>query len=116
MEQKWTPPGWDKETDNSLPPESIEVQRRSRLRDLEEILKTPAGMRVFKDMMILCGVFTEQFKGNTQTYFDQGCRAVALRYWNLIGEADKTLQAELSPPYDEFPYQAKSDEEQDLIK
>ena len=100
----WAPPLWDEFPINDETHQAAERQRRARARDLQEILSTESGRRFFKDMMILCGVFSEQFKGNSQTYFDQGCRAVGLRYWNLIGEADKNLQSEISPPFDEFPY------------
>jgi len=103
----WAPPLWDESPASAQGAIDAERQRRARSRDLLEILSTQAGQRFFKDMMILCGVFSEQFKGNSSTYYDQGCRAVGLRYWNLIGEADKELQAKISPPYEEWPYAPK---------
>ena len=108
----WASPLWDDASQDRQNNAAAERQRRFRARDLQEILSTDAGKRFFRDMMILCGVFSEQFKGNAATYFDQGCRAVGLRYWNLIGEADKKLQGEISPPYESFPYQVREEENQ----
>ena len=100
----WSLPNWDSHKPLT---DQQDFQRRARARDLQEILRTPEGKRFFKDMMIVCGVFGEYFKGNSTDAFDRGCRAVGLRVWNLAGEADKKLQSELSPPYDEFPYQPR---------
>ena len=108
-EFRWVPPLWDELPDGEASKRRAELQRRLRGRDLAEILSTPAGQRFFKDMMILCGVFSEAFKGNASTYYDQGCRAVGLRYWNLVGEVDKDLQKDISPPYDDWPYAERQD-------
>jgi|GEM_PF-2471314 hypothetical protein len=106
----WTPPLWDAFPGEARPRREAERVRAARARDLREILSTQAGKRFFRDMMILCGVFSEQFKGNSSTYYDQGCRAVGLRYWNLIGEVDKDLQKDISPPYGDWPYAEKEEE------
>ena len=55
--------------------------------DLRTILDTPSGMRFFKKFMEEGHVFHSTFTGNSQTYFLEGKRALALKIFSDICEA-----------------------------
>lgn len=82
-----------------------ERQRRLMMNDLAEVLNTKAGERLFREMVMSGGVFSEEFTGNSQTYFNQGLRIAALRYYNLACEISDEYKTRLTPPYrDGYPY------------
>jgi hypothetical protein len=81
-----------------------EKQRQLKKNDIIDILSTPAGMRLFQNMMIEGGVFEEKLATNSTIYTNSAFRCFALRYYNLACEANESIGRRLGPPYEEFPY------------
>lgn len=92
--------------------EEVEREKLRQLRrnDMIDILNTPAGLRLFRDMILTSGMFGEEFTGNSKTYFDQGMKVAALKYFNLACEANQEFKQLLVPPYDKIPYDPNKDE------
>jgi hypothetical protein len=63
------------------------VKREQRLDDIRELLKIPAGRRFFKQFFDDGMVFRTTFTGNSQTFFNEGHRNLALKYLHDVAEA-----------------------------
>lgn len=61
--------------------------REQELEDVKDILKNPAGVRFFKRIMTEGSVFTTTFTGNSQTFFKEGARNLALKFLGDVAEA-----------------------------
>ena len=57
----------------------------------QRVLATPEGRRVLWELMEFCGVYTESFTGNSQTFYNEGRRAVGLKVINDILDVDPGL-------------------------
>lgn len=62
-------------------------ERRQELEDIRTIINTPAGKRFFKRLMKDGRIYNTTFTGNSYSYFLEGNRNLALRYFNDICEA-----------------------------
>jgi hypothetical protein len=57
-------------------------------RDLYFVLQTEQGRRYLYDLMDFCGLHRPSMTGNSQTFFNEGMRNVALKLFADIGKAD----------------------------
>jgi hypothetical protein len=67
--------------------EAAKLRRDQQLNDIKAILSTAAGVRFFRRMMADAHVFHTSFTGNSATYFKEGERNLALRYFKDMVEA-----------------------------
>lgn len=58
--------------------------RDQELEDLKEILSTPAGIRLFKRMFEHGKIFCSTYTGNSNSFFNEGMRNLALIFFNDI--------------------------------
>ena len=65
----------------------IKLERDQELADIKDILETDAGIRFFKRFLRESKMFTTTFTGNSQTFFLEGQRALALRFFADICDA-----------------------------
>ena len=65
-----------------------EVKRERELNDLRAVLKTKQGRRVLRRILAQCRVLSSSFTGNSETYFNEGKRAVGIFIYQEIHEAD----------------------------
>lgn len=61
--------------------------REQELDDIKLLLKRPEGMRLFRRLMALGKVFETTYTGNSQGYFLEGHRNLALMFLHDIAEA-----------------------------
>jgi len=80
---------YDASNDNQV--KEAETKRRlareQEIEDLKAILATQAGIRFFKRLMADGHVFKTTFTGNSQGYFLEGHRNLALKYFSDVCEA-----------------------------
>jgi hypothetical protein len=62
-------------------------RRLQYLEDLRDILSRPSGVRFFNEFFNEGKMFCSTFTGNSQTFFNEGKRAVALKFFGDIAEA-----------------------------
>ena len=72
-----------------------ENRRKQELIDIKDMLETPAGKRFFRRLMKDGLVFQTTFTGNSQGYFLEGHRNLALKYLHDVVEAAPNMVAEL---------------------
>lgn len=65
-----------------------ELAEEQVLRDVSDILGTPAGKRFFKAMFTFGHIEDQFFKGNSSDAYNLGGRNFALYYWKLCKMAD----------------------------
>lgn len=65
-------------------------ERIQYLEDLKKILDTKEGIRFFRKFLADGYIFRTTFTGNSQTFFLEGQRNLALKYFNDICDADPT--------------------------
>ncbi len=66
--------------------EQIVIKLESQFKDdLEVVMGTPPGRRVFSFLLLRCGLFDGEIKGNSRDFHQAGRRSVAL---DLIGTMD----------------------------
>ncbi len=70
-------------------------ERDQELEDVKTILDTPAGVRFFIRLMDEGRVFSTSFTGNSQTFFLEGHRNLALKFFNDVAEACPDKVADL---------------------
>lgn len=58
--------------------------RDQELEDIKTILSTPAGIRLFQRMFNTAKIFETTFTGNSNTFFLEGHRNLALIFFNDI--------------------------------
>jgi hypothetical protein len=63
------------------------LQRKQEILDLQEILKTDAGMRFFKKLFERGYMYSSTFTGNSRGYFLEGKRMVCLELLHDIAIA-----------------------------
>lgn len=92
----------DKKVHNAADPVSVmEAEQRDKntrdqeLLDIKEIISRPEGMRFFRRFMAEGMVFRTTFTGNSQGYFLEGHRNLALKFLDDIAEAAPDKIAEL---------------------
>lgn len=62
-------------------------ERDQELDDIKEVLAMPAGMRFMRRLMVEGKVFQTTFTGNSQTFFLEGHRNLALKFFADVCEA-----------------------------
>lgn len=65
-------------------------EKLGRDRDLEDlrfVLSSRQGRRFYWRYMAVCGVFTQSFTGNSETFFKEGKRAIGLRLLEDLNDA-----------------------------
>jgi len=68
--------------------EDAKLRRQQELVDVEKLLKTSEGLRFFRRIFTDGHVFSTTFAGNAPiTYFKEGERNLALKYFNDVCEA-----------------------------
>lgn len=75
--------------------EKDDLERVQELEDIKNIMKIPSGLRFFRRLMADGMVFTTTFTGNSQSYFLEGHRNLALKYLNDIAEATPNMVSKL---------------------
>jgi hypothetical protein len=72
----------------------VSNERKQVLADLRDILSTPAGVRYFTNIISEGRIFSSSFTGNSQTFFYEGWRSLALSILGDITEAapDKVVE------------------------
>lgn len=66
----------------------VKLERDQELEDIKILLKNPAGLRFFKRLFDEGKMFRTTFTGNSQTYFLEGRRDLALKFFHDILEVD----------------------------
>ena len=83
------------ENDVSESEKEAKLERTQEIEDLKRILKTPHGIRFFQRFLIEGKVFNSTFTGNSNTFFLEGKRSLALKVFNDICEASPDKIAEI---------------------
>ncbi|GAI75301.1 unnamed protein product, partial [marine sediment metagenome] len=78
-----------------------ENEGKQELVDIKSIISRPEGIRFFKRLMVLGKVFQTTFTGNSQTYFLEGHRNLALMIFHDIVDAAPDKIADLLVDKDE---------------
>lgn len=73
----------------------VELERKQELADVKELISKPEGIRFFQRMMELGLMFHTTFTGNSQGFFREGHRNLALIFFRDIAEAAPNKIAEL---------------------
>lgn len=72
--------------------------------DIKEILSRPSGVRFFKSLFEYGFIYQTSFTGNSQTFFNEGHRNFALKFFNEICIASPDKLPELiirKPDFDD---------------
>lgn len=72
-----------------------EVQHNLLCSNMRDVTKTRAGKEVIWAILAMCGLYSESFTGNSQTFYMEGKRAVGLEILQLMEDTDKTLYARM---------------------
>lgn len=70
-------------------------ERDQQLEDVKDILSRPSGVRFFRRLLTDASIFSTTFTGNSYTFFNEGARNLALRYFDDICTATPERVAEL---------------------
>jgi hypothetical protein len=65
------------------------------LDDLRCVAGTPAGKRLLFAVLSMGNIYSSTFTGNSETFFLEGRRAVALELLSLMNEADPTMYVKI---------------------
>lgn len=81
--------------------EKAKTERDQDLEDVKTLINTPAGIRFFRRMLAEAKVFHTSFTGNSQTFFFEGKRDLALMFLDDICEvAPERVAALMIKPAD----------------
>jgi hypothetical protein len=79
---------------NASDPEKVAARRREgdkvrkqELEDLRTLMRMPAGVRFLRRILELGHIFHTTFTGNSETYFREGARNLALKVFADVCEA-----------------------------
>lgn len=64
-----------------------EELRKQELRDVARILELPEGVRLFRRMFVMGKVFSTTYTGNSNTFFQEGERNLALKFFADVCDA-----------------------------
>ena len=65
------------------------------LANVRDLLRTRSGQDVLWHILSLCGIYSTAFTGNSQTFFNEGKRAIGLEVLDLINQADPEAYANM---------------------
>jgi len=71
-----------------------DIQRKLEA-DVASVMGTPQGRDVIWEVLSLCGIYDNQFTGNSGTFFNEGRRSVGIDLIQIINNADPTSYARL---------------------
>lgn len=77
------------------PKDKDENTYRNLCSNMREVVKTTQGKEVIWAILAMCGLYTESFTGNSQTFYMEGKRAIGLEILQLMEDTDKTLYARM---------------------
>jgi len=60
-----------------------------------ELMKTSYGKEFVWYILGLCGLYSETFTGNSQTFYNEGKRSIGLDLLSLLDDADPTIYPRL---------------------
>lgn len=60
-----------------------------------EVLRTKAGQKIVWEILAMCGIYSDTFTGNSQTFYLEGKRAIGLQILQAMEDADPTAYARL---------------------
>ena len=60
-----------------------------------DVLKTKSGQKFIWEILSLCGIYDNQFTGNSGTFFNEGRRSVGLDIVQMMNDADPTIYPRL---------------------
>ncbi len=63
--------------------------------DVNSVMGTPQGKDLIWEVLSLCGIYENQFTGNSSTFFNEGRRSVGIDLIQMLTDADPTLYAQL---------------------
>lgn len=63
--------------------------------NIRTLAKDPVGREFIWTVLSMCGIYHNQFSGNSTTFFLEGKRAVGLELIELLGDADETIYPSL---------------------
>jgi hypothetical protein len=66
---------------------TLELEQLQYMADLKSVLALPAGVRVFRKILDEGKMFSTSFTGNSATFFNEGARNLALKFFADICEA-----------------------------
>jgi len=66
--------------------EDIKRERQQELDDVKKVIKTPAGLRLFRRLFEAGHMFRTTYTGNSQGYFLEGHRNFALMFFQDVVE------------------------------
>jgi hypothetical protein len=72
--------------------------RKQELDDIRALMRMPAGVRFFRRVLELGHIFHTTFTGNSETYFREGARNLALKVFADVCEAVPDQVADLMTP------------------
>lgn len=75
--------------------EQERFERKRDIEDLRVLLNTPQGIRFFRRLLKEGRIFTTSFTGNSNTFFLEGQRNLALKFFEDICTAAPDKVAEL---------------------
>jgi len=71
-----------------------DVQRKLEA-DINSVVSTAQGKDVIWEILSLCGIYDNQFTGNSSTFFNEGRRSVGLDVIQMLTDADRTMYASI---------------------
>ena len=72
-----------------------EIGYDTLVKNTRELLKTRAGQDFIWHTLSVCGLYGDNFTGNSQTFYLEGKRAVGLEILQLLEDCSKTAYAQL---------------------
>lgn len=75
------------EEDAAQQADEVRKLREQQLEDIKTLLAMPAGLRFFKRLLTEGKMFTTTFTGNSNTFFLEGHRNLALKFFGDVCEA-----------------------------
>ena len=68
-----------------------EKQRKIMLENIRAICRLKHGREFVNTILALTQVYSDSFTGNSQTYYNEGKRAIGLQVIDLLNEADPQI-------------------------
>jgi hypothetical protein len=72
-----------------------EIEYDLLIANIRDLCKTKQGKDLIWYLLGFCELYSDTFTGNSQTYYNEGKRAVGLELLRLLEEADNTIYPRL---------------------
>ena len=63
--------------------------------DITTVMGSDQGKDIIWEILSLCGIYDNQFTGNSGTFFNEGRRSVGIDLIQILNDADPTLYPRL---------------------